>query len=256
MSKKKSVEEIIQWERRFCALRLEKMCQWDFAHDNGQNPAITDKAKKYVKNFEELRKEGAGLFLFGGPGAGKSFTAAQIVNALTDRGYNCYFTSMTAIIAELNTTGFEGRRSFLNQLFERDLLVLDDLGSEMETPYCNQIFIQIVNTCLAKYIPVIVTTPYHQDVLLKDGNNSKRAMAITRLLQRNVAYPVLMPAQRRREELQKKRKTEALVNGGAVAEQQTLDEFTDAPEETAVKNCSPETAEQQELEGFKNNKGD
>jgi hypothetical protein len=81
-------------------------------------------------------------------------------------------------------------------------------------------------------------------------------MAITRLLQRNVAYPVLMPAQRRREELQKKRKTEALVNGGAVAEQQTLDEFTDAPEETAVKNCSPETAEQQELEGFKNNKGD
>ena len=114
----------------------------------------------------------------------------------------------------------------------------------MDTPYCDQIFIQISNTCLAKYIPVIVTTAFHQDVLLKDGGNSKRAMAITRLLQRSVACSLLMPAQRRREELEKKRVSEALINGGTVAEQQTLDEFTEAPEETSAQDCLPEAAEQ------------
>ena len=92
MSEKRSLQEIIKWEKRYQAVGLEKLCAWDFAHDNGQNPAATGVARKYADHFEELRQDGTGLSIFGGAGAGKSYLAAEIVSDLTDRGYHCLFT--------------------------------------------------------------------------------------------------------------------------------------------------------------------
>lgn len=209
-----TVKEIIKREKRLRALGLEQLCDCDFAHDNGQDPVTFRVMREYADHFEEIREDGTGMFIFGGPGAGKSYAAAQIVNELTDRGYDCLFTSMNNIVTELNTMGLEGRRNLFYQIFSRDLLVLDDLGSEVESPYSNQVFIQIVNTCLAKYIPVIITTPYREDVLT-EGGNEKRIMAITRLLKRNIGFTVKMPAERLRHELGQKQKLETLVKGGS-----------------------------------------
>ena len=205
-----TVKEIIKREKRLRALGLEQLCDCDFDHDNGQNPVTTGVMREYADHFEELRETGTGMFIFGGPGAGKSYAAAQIVNALTDRGYDCLFTSMNNIVTELSTLGLEGRRNLFYQIFSKDLLVLDDLGSEVESYNSNQVFIQIVNTCLFKCIPVIITTPYHEDVLT-EGGNEKRAMAITRLLKRNIGFTAEMPAERLRRELRQKQKMEALV---------------------------------------------
>lgn len=237
----RSVEEIIKHEKRRRALGQENLCHWDFAHDNGQSPLTTDVMWEYANHFGELLEDGTGLFIFGSPGAGKTYAAAAIVNELTDRGYDCMFTSMNNIMTELSTLGLEGRRNLFCQIFSKDLLVLDDLGSEVETPYCNQTFIQIVNTCLAKCIPIIVTTPYHEDVLLKEGGNAKRVMAFTRLLKRSLTYTVMMPGERRARELQQKQKVEALVKGAAG--QQALAGFAEPEgdwQETTVMECLPE----------------
>ena len=151
------------------------------------------------------------------------------------------FTSMNNIMTELSTLGLEGRRNLFCQIFAKDLLVLDDLGSEVETYYTNQTFIQIVTTCLSKSIPVIVTTPYPEDALLKASGNEKRIMALTRLLNRNINFTVPMPVARRNRNLQQKQKAEALVKGAA--SQQPLPAFespADRPE-TAVQDvpCQP-----------------
>ena len=209
----RSVKEIIKREKRLRALGLEQLCDCDFAHDNGQNPVALSVMREYADHFEEMLEDGAGMVIYGGPGAGKSYAAAQIVNELTDRGYDCLFTSMNNIITELNTLSLEGRRNLFYQIFSKDLLVLDDLGSEVESSYSNQVFIQIVNTCLSKCIPIIVTTPYHEDVLT-EGGNEKRIMAFTRLLKRNIGFTVQMPAERFRRDFRQKQKVETLVKGG------------------------------------------
>ena len=209
-----TVKEIIKREKRLRALGLEQLCDCDFAHDNGQDPVTFGVIREYAAHFEEMREDGTGMFIFGGPGAGKSYAAAQIVNELTDRGYDCLFTSMNNIVTELNTLGLEGRRNLFYQIFSKDLLVLDDLGSEVESYTSNQVLIQIVNTCLAKYIPVIITTSYHEDSLT-EGGNEKRILAITRLLKRNIGLTVQMPAERLRCELGKKQKKETLLKGGS-----------------------------------------
>lgn len=209
------VKEIIKHEKRLRALGQEKLCHWDFAHDNRQSPITTDVMWEYANHFAELLEDGTGLFIFGSPGAGKTYAAAEIVNELTDRGFDCMFTNMNNIMTELNTLGPEGKRNLFCQIFSKDLLVLDDLGSEVETNYSNQTFIQIVNTCLSKSIPVIVTTPYPEDALLKEGGNEKRIMALTRLLNRSINFTVTMPLARRNRNLQQKQKAEALLKGAA-----------------------------------------
>ena len=222
MKQKLSINEIIKREKRCRALCQDTMCDWDFAHDNGQNPDATGIARNYVEHFDELRKEGVGLFLYGGAGSGKSFVAAQIVNALTDQGYRCLFTAMGTVMIELQTLSFENRRNYLFQLCDKDLLVLDDFGSEMETAYSNQILTQIVNICHSKSIPIIVTTPYHQDVLTRESTNPKRLLSVTRLLQRSIPYTVMMPGERRSRMLQQKQMSEALLKGKNYAAQQAL----------------------------------
>ncbi len=209
-----SVRETVRQEKRLRALGLPALCQSDFAHDNGQDPVTLGIMWKYTEHFEELRQEGTGMIIYGSPGAGKSHAAAEIVNELTDRGYNCYFTNMNNVMTMMYTASLEGKRNLFYRLAEKDLLVLDDLGSEVETSYSNQTFIQIVNTCLDRRIPVIVTTSYHPDALL-ENSNVKRVIALTRLLKRNLTYTVNMPGERRSRDFHQKQKMEVLVKGAA-----------------------------------------
>ena len=82
-----TIMKIIKHEKRLKALGMEKLCRWDFAHDNRQNPRATNIILDYTANFKEMLEEGTGMIIYGNTGAGKTFAAAQIVNELTDRGY-------------------------------------------------------------------------------------------------------------------------------------------------------------------------
>ena len=139
-------EALIRFEYRrkaFCG--LDSMCHWDFAHDNGENPFITNPGLQYVNNYQEVKEECMGIMYFGGAGAGKSYAAAQIVNALTDAGYDCLFTSFRNILIELSTLGNEGKRNYLNQLFRKDLLAFDEYGCEGEGNNNNQMVLYITS---------------------------------------------------------------------------------------------------------------
>ena len=50
-----STEALIRYEYRrkaFCG--LDTMCYWDFAHDNGENPFITNTGLQYVVFGQQL----------------------------------------------------------------------------------------------------------------------------------------------------------------------------------------------------------
>ena len=243
-----TIMKIIKHEKRLKALGMEKLCHCDFAHDNRQNPRATNIILDYTANFKEMLEEGTGMIIYGNTGAGKTFAAAQIVNELTDRGYDCMFTSMSNIITELGTLGMEGKRNLFYQIFSKDLLVLDDLGSEVESSNTNQIFIQIVNTCLSKNIPIIITTPFHEENLLE--GNAKRVLAISRLMRRNISFTMQVPGERRCLELQKKQRLEALVKGAASQtplagyEEPETDWQETTVQGTTVQECLPENIQQ------------
>lgn len=222
MMQNSKIREIIKREKRRRALQHDTLCDCDFAHDNGENPRASRFAKNYADNFERFGAQGAGLFLYGASGAGKTFLAAAIINELTDRGYRCLYTSMLTIMNTLPTLSYETRCYYINQFSSVQLLVLDDFGIESETSYSNNILNGIVSTCFQKDIPIIAISPYPRDALLKESSDSKRNVAVKRLHERCLDYTVMMPAARRTENFRQKKKTEELLHDGVEPKQGTL----------------------------------
>ena len=165
------------------ALPYPYMHQWTFAHDDGGSPKATQYFKHYVENFAEMKKDGNGLFLFGVKGSGKTYAAAQIVNALCDKGYRCLVTSFMEIVKNLLSLNRENRQEYLDDICSHDLLVFDDFGGETNSNFFDINLEEIVKTCYMKYIPMIVITPMAQDTL-EQGLNATRQTAVNRMKER------------------------------------------------------------------------
>ena len=64
------------------------MLDWKFENDNGRSPQMCH-AHRYVEQWQTMRAENLGLFLWGSVGTGKSFLAGCIANALMERKCLC-----------------------------------------------------------------------------------------------------------------------------------------------------------------------
>jgi DNA replication protein DnaC len=76
------LEEQIKRERCF-ASRIQH--EWTVENDNGRNSKMNI-AKDYVANWNDMKKNGLGLLLWGNVGSGKSYMAACVANELIVQG--------------------------------------------------------------------------------------------------------------------------------------------------------------------------
>lgn len=161
LEKERRAEEMRQRMRLAKDLRRAGMPEsdmqaWTFANSDNDNPRLMQAAKNYVANFDELKRAGKGLLLYGDCGTGKTYAAACIVNALIDRGIPCLMTNFSRV---LNTLwSIEKKQEYIDAFNQYSLLVLDDLGAERQSEYvAEQVFNIIDGRCRAK-LPMIVTT--------------------------------------------------------------------------------------------------
>ena len=134
-----------------------EMANWNFAADDGSNPQMVTAMQNYVQHFDEFRKQGKGLLLFGNVGTGKTFLAACVANALIDKGVPCLVTNF-ARIANTVQGLFEGRQEYYDSLNKFPLLVLDDLSAERKTEYMQEIVFNVIDARYRAKLPLIITT--------------------------------------------------------------------------------------------------
>lgn len=134
-----------------------EMASWNFAADDGSNPKMTTAMQNYVEHFDDFRKQGKGLLLFGNVGTGKTFLAACVANALIDKGVPCLVTNF-ARIANTVQGLFEGRQEYYDSLNKFPLLVLDDLSAERKTEYMQEIVFNVIDARYRAGLPLIITT--------------------------------------------------------------------------------------------------
>lgn len=134
-----------------------QMQYWTFANADGSNEKIINAMQRYVDNFEEFRKQGKGLLLFGNVGAGKTYAAACVVNALIDKGYPSMLTQVTRISNTVSGM-FEGKQEYYDGLNNFSLLALDDLSAERKTEYMQEIVYNVIDSRYRAKLPLIVTT--------------------------------------------------------------------------------------------------
>lgn len=174
------------------------MKEWTFENDDGQNEKLTTVAKNYVENFPEMKERGKGLLLFGSVGTGKTYAAACIVNALIDSGRPCLMTNFSRLA---NTIGgmFEGKQEYIDSLNRYDLVVIDDLATERNTEYMQEIVYNVIDSRYRANKPLIVTTNLTSDEISKAADTSRQRI-FSRLYDMCIPFEVA-GADRRRANL-------------------------------------------------------
>lgn len=175
----------------------KKMASWTFDADNGANEKVSQAAKRYVEQFNTMRKNGKGLLLFGAVGRGKSFIAACIANALIDKGHPCYMTNF-ATLRNVLAGLYDGKQEYIDGLNRFDLLILDDLAAEADTQYMNEVVYNVIDSRYRSGLPLIVTTNLTAEQLKNPADLSKERV-YSRLLE--ICVPVEVKGKDQRKEI-------------------------------------------------------
>lgn len=174
---------------------------------SAQSPQLAQ-AQKYVDAWPQMAEHNIGMLLWGSTGSGKTHAGACIANALVDMGVRAGISST----AELMSVAYNDRPTTIRRLIGLDLLVLDDLGAERDSPYAMETVYAVVDGRLKAGRPMIVTT----NLSLEDVRNPSD-MGRERIYQRvlEACQPVRFVGDNRRPEISaEKRRILAAVFGG------------------------------------------
>lgn len=106
--------------------------------------------------------------LLGGTGLGKTHLSTAVAKAVIERGYRVVYDSTQAILSDFEAQRFgDGNPGdgTTDKYFDCDLLILDDLGTEMTNQFTLSCLYNIINTRINKRKPVIASTNLTQSEL-------------------------------------------------------------------------------------------
>ena len=119
---------------------------------------------------ESFSPEAQSLIFIGKPGLGKTFLSACIARAVAQQGYTvCYDTAVSVFTAfemqqfARSTEDGEAASEKVDQMLTCDLLILDDIGTEVLTPVVQSAFYTLVNTRLGSGLATVLNTNLYPD---------------------------------------------------------------------------------------------
>lgn len=123
-------------------------------------------SEKLVNNIEKK-----GVILVGNNGVGKTHLACSIANRFIEKGIPVIYGTLINLLAELrNSYEIDNNISEMEiiKLYENvDLLIIDDLGKEKPSEWGLEKLFTIINSRYENNLPVIITTNYNQNSLIK-----------------------------------------------------------------------------------------
>lgn len=133
---------------------------WD-VYDEEQKaamPAVIQSCQDFINTFDQ---DPHNLLFYGSVGTGKTFLSNCIAKALLDRGHSViYFTSFQ-LFELLSSTGYgdaENFRQCYEALLESELLILDDMGTELPNAFTVSKLFQILNERALSRKATIIST--------------------------------------------------------------------------------------------------
>jgi len=123
---------------------------------------------QYARKFSN---KSMNLFFNGAPGLGKTFLSACIARVVADNGFSVVYDMAASIFAKFEdakfqrTDDFEGIRNEIRRYLECDLLIIDDLGTEMTTAFTISALYELINTRLVTGRKTLVNSNLTMDEL-------------------------------------------------------------------------------------------
>ena len=121
---------------------------------------VYDTCGDYAHQFG---KRPSNLLLFGDPGLGKTHLSAAIAREVSEKGFSVVYDTAGHVFERFEQQKFgreEGETvsSDVARILNTDLLILDDLGTEMTTAFVQSALYQIINTRLMEKKSTIIST--------------------------------------------------------------------------------------------------
>ena len=134
----------------------------------GASPrTIMERNLKICRTYALTFAPSAGNLLFvGGTGLGKTFLSACIARAVADRGYSVIYESAGHLFGKLEQAKFspsEEARREAARFTDCDLLILDDLGTEMPGQFVTAAFYTLLNDRILAGKPMVISTNLNID---------------------------------------------------------------------------------------------
>lgn len=129
-----------------------------------------ERAKEYAKTFHPARSEN--LAMFGGTGLGKTHLSTAIAREVIEGGWDVVYVSCVDMFADYeaqrfgNSTGTPTGAD-LSRYTDCDLLIIDDLGTELTNQFTTSCLYGLLNTRLNRHLPVILSTNLETDEFRK-----------------------------------------------------------------------------------------
>ena len=114
--------------------------------------------RRYALHFTE---KSGNLLFSGDTGLGKTFLSACIARTAADRGYSVVYETASHLFSKLEQAKFnanEENRQAAAKLMECDLLILDDLGTEMPGQFTTAALYGLLNDRILEGKPMIIST--------------------------------------------------------------------------------------------------
>ncbi|MEG1931644.1 MAG: ATP-binding protein, partial [Pygmaiobacter sp.] len=107
--------------------------------------------REYAADFSTAAPS---IYFFGETGIGKTHLALSIAGAVLAKGYNVVYVSSQNIFFALQQDRKEAA-AMIDTLLTADLLVLDDLGTELVNAFVISTLYNIVDTRMGRRLPTI-----------------------------------------------------------------------------------------------------
>lgn len=144
-------------EQSFDAFRLDYYSQTPWPSMGTSPRANMELVYEVCLNYAEKfgRFYFKNLFLSGAPGLGKTFLSACIARTVSEHGFSVVYDTAGNVFAQFETRKFQRdsdnareARDETRRYLNCDLLILDDLGSELTTQFTQSALYELLNTRL------------------------------------------------------------------------------------------------------------
>ena len=122
--------------------------------------AAVQKCQNFAASFDS---SGRNLFFYGTVGTGKTFLSNCIAREVIESGHSVIYFSASMLFDTLSRNAFDIKRQdtldyLYNDLYNCDLLVIDDLGTEQSTPFTlSHLFTVLIERIIRKKSMIIST---------------------------------------------------------------------------------------------------
>ena len=125
---------------------------------------IMRKAVQICMDFaENFQRDKSNIILSGNAGTGKTYLSSCIANRVLEKGKTVYYTSAYKLFDTLEALKFgketaDEAADISKYVYDVDLLIIDDLGTEFTTQFTSAAFFDIINSRLVSGKSTVIST--------------------------------------------------------------------------------------------------